>query len=110
MSLPEGLARELRETRATQIEQGTVLPEAQVVKYCDTFRRRFGPESLARLDGVALLELMHLPGNQDSMTYWLEFKNDDEFPSSRFGSIAGGSAHKFGVFRSSKSGEWVTGS
>ena len=34
-----------------------------------------------------------------SLVYWLEFKNDDEFPGTSFGSIAGGSAHKFGLFR-----------
>ncbi|RPJ02790.1 MAG: AAA family ATPase, partial [Chloroflexi bacterium] len=52
------------------------------------------------------LEHLHGSGNHDSMVYWLEFKNDDEFPAI-FGSIAGGSAHKFGIFRSAKTGEWT---
>ena len=53
-----------------------------------------------------LLELMHKTGTRDSLSYWLEFKNDDEFPSVRVGSIAGGSALKFGVFRRIETGEW----
>ena len=36
---------------------------------------------------------MHaLHGNYDSLVYWLEFKNDDEFPTRQFGSIGGGTA------------------
>jgi len=41
---------------------------------------------------------MHDHGNRDSLVYWLEFKDDEEFPAS-FGSIAGGSALKFGIYR-----------
>ena len=51
---------------------------------------------------------MHDHSNRDSLVYWLEFKNDDEFPTPRFGSIAGGSALKFGVFRRAETGEWAT--
>ena len=72
-----------------------------------TFRSRFGPDVLARLDGEELLETMHAHGNKDSLVYWLEFKNDDEFPA-RFGSISGGSAFKFGIFRRKETGSWVT--
>jgi 5-methylcytosine-specific restriction protein B len=64
---------------------------------------------LAGLDGESLLETMHAHGNKDSLVYWLEFKNDEEeFPSIRFGSISGGSAFKFGVFRRKETGTWVT--
>jgi 5-methylcytosine-specific restriction protein B len=38
-------------------------------------------------------------GEEESLAYWLEFKNDALFPGRRFGSIAGGSAFKFGVCR-----------
>ncbi len=51
---------------------------------------------------------MHSHGNKDSLVYWLEFKDDEEFPG-RFGSIAGGSAFKFGLFRKKESGKWTTG-
>jgi len=57
----------------------------------------------------ALLEVMHTHGNKESLVYWLEFKNDEEFPEN-FGSIAGGSAHKFGLFRRKETGQWVAGS
>jgi hypothetical protein len=74
------------------------------------FRSRFGPDVLKSLDGLALLNAMHTHGNKESLVYWLEFKNDDEFPGPTFGSIAGGSAHKFGLFRRKETTQWVTGS
>ena len=52
---------------------------------------------------------MHAHGSHDSLVYWLEFKSDDEFPTRQFGSIAGGSALKFGLYKSQESGEWMTG-
>ena len=52
---------------------------------------------------------MHAHGNRESLVYWLEFKNDDEFPGQMFGSIAGGSAHKFGLFRRRETDQWVRG-
>jgi 5-methylcytosine-specific restriction enzyme B len=79
----------------------------QLEGYYRTFRSRFGPDVLAKLDGEELLETMHTHGNKDSLVYWLEFKNDDEFPA-RFGSISGGSAFKFGIFRRKETGTWVT--
>ncbi|MGH7471086.1 MAG: hypothetical protein ACRENP_24315 [Longimicrobiales bacterium] len=42
------------------------------------------------------------------MVYWLEFKDDEEFPAV-FGSIAGGNALKFGVYKRSETGTWVAG-
>jgi 5-methylcytosine-specific restriction protein B len=51
---------------------------------------------------------MHLHGNKDSLVYWLEFKNDDELPDT-FGSIAGGSALKFGIYRRRETSAWMTG-
>lgn len=88
--------------------QGTLLTQDQLTEYYATFRARFGPEQLAALDGEALLETMHAHGNRDSLVYWLEFKNDDEFPA-LFGSIAGGSALKFGIFRRKETNQWQTG-
>lgn len=73
------------------------------------FAADFGPDKLSSLDGIALLETMHSHGSKDSLVYWLEFKNDDEFPSPEFGSIAGGSAFKFGLFRKAENGIWTTG-
>jgi 5-methylcytosine-specific restriction protein B len=87
--------------------EGKLLSRPQLDQFYKTFRDRFGPDRLASLDGEALLETMHALGNKDSLVYWLEFKNDDEFPN-RFGSISGGSAFKFGIFRRKETNTWVT--
>lgn len=87
--------------------EGKLLSRPQLDQFYKTFRDRFGPDKLANLDGEALLETMHAHGNKDSLVYWLEFKNDDEFPA-RFGSISGGSAFKFGIFRRKETNTWVT--
>ena len=91
-------------TKAGQL----LLPEKLEQSYA-TFRARFGPDKLRTLDGQELLQLMHAHGNKESLVYWLEFKNDEEFPGVEFGSIAGGSAHKFGLFCRQNTGQWVTG-
>ncbi|MBN9519476.1 AAA family ATPase [bacterium] len=87
--------------------EGKLLPRPQLEQFYKTFRDRFGPDKLASLDGEALLETMHAHGSKDSLVYWIEFKNDDEFPA-QFGSISGGSAFKFGLFRRKETGTWVT--
>ena len=86
--------------------EGKLLSSTQLAQFYKTFRERFGPEKLANLDGEALLETMHAHGNKDSLVYWLEFKNDEEFPA-RFGSISGGSAFKFRIFRRKETRAWV---
>ena len=75
-------------------------------RYYALFRERFGPQVLRGLDGEALLNSMHDLANRDSLAYWLEFKNDDEFKTKHLGSIAGGSALKFRVFRRKETGNW----
>lgn len=92
--------------RYRQLEtEGKIVPRAQLDQYYATFRARFGPDRLSALDGEPLLEAMHGQGGKDSLAYWLEFKNDEEFPA-LFGSIAGGSALKFGVFKRKQTGAW----
>jgi 5-methylcytosine-specific restriction enzyme B len=81
--------------------------QANVQRYLETFRRRFGPDVLRSMNGSELLELMHDHGNRGSLVYWLEFKDDEEFPAI-FGSIAGGSALKFGIYRRKESQAWAT--
>lgn len=76
----------------------------------DAFRAKFGPAVLSRLSGEDLLTAMHGREVTDSLMYWLEFKNDEVFQTPRFGSIAGGSALKFGLYQRSADGKWVTGS
>ena len=88
---------------------GRIYTQKQLDGYFAIFRERFGPSALSALDGEALLELIHDHGNRDSLVYWLEFKSDHEFDTKRFGSIAGGSALKFRVFRRRETGNWQAG-
>ena len=108
--LDERIEKSLRAAHEKLAGRGGLLPEDQLKACYDLFRSRFGPERLRGLDGEPLLELMHTHGNQESLVYWLEFKNDAEFPGLNFGSIAGGSAHKFELFRRKETGQWVSGS
>src|SRR6266536_3449080 len=103
------LEREIADLRDSYQRNGNMQSPEKLAEYYATFRRRFGPDTLASLDGVALLDFMHLHGNRDSLVYWLEFKNDEEFPAI-FGSIGGGSALKFGIYRRAETGQWMTGS
>jgi len=109
MMLHEKLYEELDTLHRQLLNAGDRPSREQLTQYYATFRARFGPEQLQRLDGEALLETLHDHGNHDSLVYWLEFKNDDELPAI-FGSIAGGSALKFGIYRRKETGTWMTGS
>ena len=104
------IAEELRELRDKMEAEGKLLSQSKLDTYYKAFRQRFGPERLSNLDGTELLNTMFDSSNHDSMVYWLEFKNDAEFPSTRFGSIAGGSALKFGLYRRNKTQAWTIGS
>lgn len=109
MILTEKLTGILHNLHQELTERGELPARTKLTQYYDTFRQRFSPETLQNFDGEALLEMMHDHGNPDSLVYWLEFKNDDEFPAI-FGSIAGGSALKFGIYRRKETGLWMTGS
>ncbi len=109
MLLDPTIATELKREHTRRLEDGTLPPEPVLRRCYETFAAKFGPAALRRLDGVELLEGLHLTSNKDSLVYWLEFKNDDEMPAS-FGSIAGGSALKFGLYRRRETGKWMTGS
>src|SRR6266566_9808477 len=106
--LDNRIAEELERLYKSLEDQGKLLSREQLAQYYSTFRNRFGPDKLKNLDGEALLDTMYNFGNRDSLVYWLEFKDDEEFLS-RFGSIAGGSAFKYGLFRKRETGTWTTG-
>jgi 5-methylcytosine-specific restriction protein B len=91
------------------VNEGKLPTQQQLEKEYTLFRERFGPSVLAGVDGESLLTLMHDHGNRDSLVYWLEFKNDEEFQTPAFGSIAGGSALKFRIFRRKETGNWQAG-
>lgn len=109
MALDDKLARELKEAYERRYAAGELLSRDRLAQHYATFRERFGPEQLQNLDGEALLETIHNHSNYDSLVYWLEFKNDEELPA-MFGSIAGGSALKFGIYRRKETGAWTAGS
>src|SRR6266446_8546757 len=109
VELDPRIAEELKKLYKSLEDQGKLLTREQLAEYYNTFRNRFDPDKLRNLDGEALLNMMHDMQNKDSLVYWLEFKNDEEFPSPRFGSIAGGSSFKFGLFRKKETGIWTTG-
>ena len=89
------IVESLRSAYDRRMSRGELLSTDRLQAGYAAFRARFGPDALKSLDGPALLHAMHAHGNRESLVYWLEFKNDDEFPGQMFGSIAGGSAHKF---------------
>ena len=108
--LDDTLIHDLRSTARELDAQGRLPARAQLARYYEAFRSRFGPDRLRTLDGTELLIAMHDHSRRDdSLVYWLEFKDDEEFPS-RFGSIAGGSALKFGIYRRKETGAWMAGS
>lgn len=103
------LARVIKDTQQQLLSKGKLFSAEALHGYYTAFRERFGPEVLGKLDGEALLTTMHdlRRENRNSLVYWLEFKNDDEFPAI-FGSISGGSALKFGIYPNAATGRWMT--
>lgn len=99
----------LKRSYSQLLEHGQLPSREKLKQFYATFRARFGPEVLRNMEGEELLNAIHAHGNKDSLVYWLEFKDDEEFPA-LFGSIAGGSALKFGIYRRKETGAWMTGS
>lgn len=73
------------------------------------FQERFSPEKLTAIEDENLLtSLFYTVGdNTEALCCWLEHNADCR---EYFGSIAGGSAYKFGLFQKKDTGEWMTGS
>lgn len=107
--LSDSKRKEISDRYQQLLNSGKLATTQQLDKEYSLFREKFGPAVLSALDGEALLNLMHDHGNRDSLVYWLEFKNDDEFETLNFGSIAGGSALKFRIFRRKETGNWQAG-
>jgi hypothetical protein len=107
--LDERLKESLGEIHKMLLQRGSLLSRERLAECFSLFRSRFGPERLSSLDGETLLNTIHGRGENDSLVYWLEFKNDPEFPTRAFGSIAGGNALKFGIYKTRETGEWMTG-
>lgn len=73
------------------------------------FNERFSPDVLAKLsDNEILQKLFYTSGdNTEALCYWLEH---NAACREYFGSIAGGSSYKFGLFQKKDTGDWMTGS
>lgn len=109
LALPGALRDQLVSLYNKLASEGKLVGEQAIRDHQARFRERFGPEVLAALDGEALLETMHNHSNRDSLVYWLEFKNDDEFRTDYFGGIGGGSALNYKIYRRKETGAWITG-
>jgi 5-methylcytosine-specific restriction protein B len=71
------------------------------------FLQAYGPERLASMADADLLRLLpYNQANEQPLDYWLEFRNDASFQNRLFGSIAGGSAAKFGAWQDRRTGQW----
>lgn len=110
MALDPRIAEELQATYQRLDGEGKLLSNAQLDAAYQAFRSRFSLERLQALDGEELLLTMHSRGDKSSLVYWLEYKQDEEFPTRAFGSISGGGAHKFGVFYQQDKLAWMSGS
>lgn len=92
-------------------ESGLELPSNDdAVEQCRAdFMERYSPEKLAALSDEEILQyIFYSDGdNSESLCYWIE-RNPQcrEF----FGSISGGSAYKFGLFKKKDTGVWTSGS
>lgn len=73
------------------------------------FLNKFSPDKLANLSDEELLNYVFytIESENDSLCYFLELQ-----PQIReaFGSVAGGSSYKFGLFQRKEDGAWITGS
>ena len=99
----------ITETYQKILGDNKFLTEERLKEDYDLFKNKFGPDKLKSLDGETLLETIFNHGNRDSLVYWLEFKNDDELQTNRYGGIGGGSALKFGIYKRKEDGKWITG-
>ena len=108
-ALDSRIEKSLRETHEALTKSGDLIAPDQLKVYYDLFRTRFGPEVLSQIEGEQLLNLIHARPSKASLVYWLEFKNDDEFPAI-FGSISGGNSLKFGLYWRKETEKWMTGS
>lgn len=83
--------------------------EEEIKNFYIEFQDRFSPEKLQGIPDNQLLTSLFYSSEptNDSLCYWLEFNQQSK---KYCGSIAGGSAYKFGLFQRKDDGVWVTGS
>ena len=70
------------------------------------FYKKFSPEILSNLEGIDILNYIFLhDGDKNNLCYYLEFSKE----ISGTGSISGGSASKFSLFKHKKTNQWTIG-
>lgn len=99
----------IKQTCEKLLSDKKLLPKEQLDQGYMLFSNKFGPDVLKGLDGEVLLNTLFNIGNKDGLAYWLEYKNDDEFRTNIYGSIFGGSAFKYVMFKRNLDERWVTG-
>ena len=91
-------------------EEGFQIPTTtqDIEKALDEFKAKYSPEVLAALsDDEILSAIFYTAGdNTNALCCWLEMNKECR---AYFGSIAGGSAYKFGLFQRKETGVWTTG-
>lgn len=85
------ITSEIREIFNWLLTEGVALRKDKLNEQMKAFREHFSPEVLNGLNGEQLLNRMHGGIEESGLNYWLEFRNDEEFSSPKYGSIAGGS-------------------
>lgn len=103
------LIQDLINTCHHLVEEGKRPSSDELTKGYKLFQQKFNPTVLKELQGEEIINTVFDIGNREGLTYWLEFKNDEEFNSSAFGSIAGGSSFKYIMYKRNADGVWVTG-
>lgn len=93
------------------LETGYEIPTSSddIERALNEFKQAYSPEKLASIDDSAILTSLFysLGDNTNALCCWLEMNKECR---SYFGSIAGGSAYKFGLFQKKETGIWTTGS
>lgn len=93
------------------VETGYNIPvqKTDIEATLEEFKNRFSPNKLECLSDEELLATIFYTDsdNSEALCYWLERNKECR---DYFGSIAGGSAYKFGLFQKAETGNWMTGS
>lgn len=84
---------------------GNFEQEEYELKY-EKFYKKFSPEILEKLEGVDVLNNIFLhDGDKNNLCYYLEFSKE----ISGTGSISGGSASKYSLFKHRRTNQWTIG-
>jgi len=111
VDISQEIINQIKDTNEKLLLEKKILSVEELNQGYKLFSQKFSPDYLKSLDGEVLIDTIFNIGNRDGLTYWLEFKNDEEFKtnSNSYGSIAGGSSFKYVMYKRNSDGKWVTG-